>query len=76
MVTRYKRKIRPEEEKATEGQKKQIGPKKFVEQWNNVCPIGTIVTWDFYDMNGKPGRGSDRSGNRAAVFMKVYNGFF
>ena len=68
----------PEEKKATAGQKKeQLEPHKLVEQWNEVYPLGTKVTSDFYDAELETRTEAILLfGHRAAVYMKGYNGYF
>ena len=67
-----------EERKAVVGQKKQqLDANKLVEQWNDVYPIGTKVTSDFYDTELETRTEAILLfGHRAAVYMKGYNGYF
>ena len=70
--------VAAEETKATAGQKnEQLDPNKLVEQWNEVYPIGTKVTSDFYDTELETRTEAILLfGHRAAVYMKGYNGYF
>ena len=67
----------PEEKKATVQKKEQLDPNKLVEQWNEVYPLGTKVTSDFYDTELETRTEAILLfGHRAAVYMKGYNGYF